>query len=303
MKFNKRKKEKKITIPFSFLPVPVLLRLSQFFIGIGNAFAKSLPQLQLNITRADFKVDAKRYVAMCITTSTFFFIFLSAMLSIVFYPKGQIIPAIAGSFMFNIFIFLMQINYPKIVASKRTRKLDSELLPALRALLLQINSGVPLFEAINSVSQQEFGEVSKEFRKVIKGISAGVPQIEALEMLAVQNPSPYFNRSIWQVINGMKEGAPIKEVMGHMIANLTKEQVIQIERYGSQLNPFAMFYMMGAVIIPALSIVFLIVIASFISIDTTVIKIIFWSLLVFVVFFQLMFSGIIKSKRPSLLGE
>ena len=64
-----------------------------------------------------------------------------------------------------------------------------------------------------------------------------------------------------------------------------------------------MFYMMGAVILPALGITFLIVLSSFIELETLLIKLLFWGLLGAVVFFQIIFSGVIKSKRPSLLGE
>jgi hypothetical protein len=101
----------------------------------------------------------------------------------------------------------------------------------------------------------------------------------------------------------MKEGASINDILKNVIKNLTKEQIIQIEKYGSELNPLAMFYMMGAVIMPTLGITFLIIIISFIQIEESLVKLLFYSLLGFVVFFQTMFSGIVKTKRPTLLGD
>ena len=61
--------------------------------------------------------------------------------------------------------------------------------------------------------------------------------------------------------------------------------------------------MMGAVIMPTLGITFLIIIISFIQIEESLVKLLFYSLLGFVVFFQTMFSGIVKTKRPTLLGD
>ncbi|MBT4539743.1 type II secretion system F family protein, partial [Candidatus Woesearchaeota archaeon] len=200
-------------------------------------------------------------------------------------------------------IFFMQLNYPKIASSRRIRKLDSDLLASLQAIMIQLNSGISLFESLVILSNQEFGEISIEFKKVVKKINAGVPQIKALEDAALQNPSPYFRRALWQIINGMKEGATINKVIATTISNLNKEQIIQIEKYGGQLNPLAMFYMMGAVIVPTLSITFFVVLASFIGLSDVIIKASFLGLLCFVIFFQFMFSGIIKTKRPSLLGE
>jgi hypothetical protein len=81
-----------------------------------------------------------------------------------------------------------------------------------------------------------------------------------------------------------------------MVDNLTNEQKVQIRKYGSQLNPMAMMYMMVAVIIPSLGITFIIIMSSFSGFEVT--KTIFWSILGFIAFFQFMFIGFIKNRRP-----
>jgi len=145
--------------------------------------------------------------------------------------------------------------------------------------------------------------MSTEFSTVVKEINAGKPQVEALEEIAVENPSLFFRRSIWQLVNGMKAGSDMSGVIKEIINSLSEEQVLQIQRYGGQLNPLAMFYMLVAVIAPTLGMTFLIIISSFIALGETITKIVFWGLFGFVCFFQIMFLGIIKSRRPNLLGE
>ncbi|MBI4153022.1 type II secretion system F family protein [Candidatus Woesearchaeota archaeon] len=294
---------KMVAIPFSVIPPRMLAKLSIYVMGWANALSKFFPYLQLEIDRTDLKVEAKRYLAMCIVASLFLFVILSVVLTLFLVKIEMYFLGVVVAFLFSLMAIFMQLNYPKVLAHRRIRKLDADLLAALRAIMIQLNSGVPLFESLVITSKQEFGEVSKELEKAVKQINAGVSQLNALETLALKNPSPYFRRSIWQIMNGMKEGANINEVMGNVIANLTKEQIIQIEKYGSQLSPIAMFYMMGAVIIPALGITFLIVLSSFIKMDDVLVKILFFGLLAFIVFFQIMSSGIIKTKRPSLLGD
>ena len=100
----------------------------------------------------------------------------------------------------------------------------------------------------------------------------------------------------------MKSGATLDNVIEEIISLLSEEQILQIQKYGSQLNPLAMFYMLVAVIAPSLGMTFLIILSSFINLPEIMTKIIFWSVFVSVMFFQLMFMGIIKSKRPNLLG-
>ena len=62
-----------------------------------------------------------------------------------------------------------------------------------------------------------------------------------------------------------------------------------------------MFYMLSSVILPALAITFLTVISSLINLGQQVTIFMFVGLFVLVVFIQIMFLGVIKSIRPSLL--
>ena len=101
----------------------------------------------------------------------------------------------------------------------------------------------------------------------------------------------------------MKSGADMSNVINEIIDLLSQEQILQIQRYGSQLNPLAMFYMLMVVIAPSLGTTFLIILSSFISLPGATAKMIFWGLYITIIFFQLMFMGVIKSRRPNLLGE
>ena len=152
--------------------------------------------------------------------------------------------------------------YPKLIANKRIKKLEVNLLPALQSMLIQLNSGVPLFDILVGISKGDYGEISKEFSTVVKEINTGKPQVDALEDIAVENPSLFFRRAIWQIVNGMKAGSDMSNVIKEIINSLSEEQVLQIQRYGGQLNPLAMFYMLVAVIMPTLGMTFLIVISA-----------------------------------------
>ena len=139
--------------------------------------------------------------------------------------------------------------------------------------------------------------------KAVKEINTGKSQIEVLDELAAKNPSLFFRRAIWQIVNGMKAGSNMTSVMKSLLEALSEEQVLQIQKYGSQLSPLAMFYMLVSVIVPALGITFIIVLSSFISTSPTLTKMIFYGLYGFIVFSQIMFLGLLKSRRPNLLGD
>ena len=290
-------------IPFSFLPRKVLTKLSRPCTGLGATITKSFPSLQLELERANFTDTAREYLTLCVTATFFFFVVLGLILGLVISKVANPLFGVLFAFFLSPLVFFAQLNYPKIIGYRRVRKLDADLLAALSAMMIQLQSGISLFESLVIVSRQEFGEISSEFRTVVAKINAGESQIEALEDMALRNPSPYFQKVLWQIINGMKEGASITDVMDNVFKNLTKEQIVQIEKYGAELSPLVTFYMVGAIIFPALGITFLLVMTSFISVKPLVLKILFWGLLTFIVFFQIMVAGMIKTARPSLLGE
>jgi len=188
------------------------------------------------------------------------------------------------------------------LARKRVKSIERNLLPALQNVLIQFNSGVPFFDILVNISKENYGEISEEFTRAVKEINAGNPPIEVLEEVAAINPSLFFRRAIWQLVNGLKAGSEMSSVLTEIISSLSEQQVLQIQKYGSQLNPLAMFYMLVVVIIPALGITFLIIISSFISLSEAATKFAFWGLYGFVFFFQIMFLGMIKTKRPNLLN-
>ena len=117
--------------------------------------------------------------------------------------------------------------------------------------------------------------------------------------MALKNPSPYFRRAIWQISNGIKAGSDISPLLKAVIDGIFAEQRIAIRRYGSQLNPLTLVYMMVAVVLPSLGLTFLLVLSSFSGLVIS--ETIFWMILVFLAVFQFMFMGIIKSRRPNII--
>jgi pilus assembly protein TadC len=164
--------------------------------------------------------------------------------------------------------------------------------------LIQVKSGVPLFDALVSISNGNYGLISKEFKICTKKISTGLDQTIALEELALRNPSLHFRRIVWQITSAIKTGANLGETLDSIVYNLSQEQKVMIRKYGSQLNPLAMMYMMLAVIIPSLGITFLIIFSAFSGVAVT--EMVFYGILFALAFFQFTFIGIVKSRRPAI---
>ncbi|MBU0762934.1 MAG: hypothetical protein KKD39_07895, partial [Candidatus Altiarchaeota archaeon] len=100
----------------------------------------------------------------------------------------------------------------------------------------------------------------------------------------------------------MNSGSDVGNNLQDLLKSLAKEQLVEISRYKSILNPLAMMYMMVAVIAPSLGITMLIILSFFPGMETLSDEKVFWGLLGLTVVMQFIFLGIIKAKRPNLIG-
>ena len=287
-----------MNIPYSFLPPALLKAVSKYLLFLTKPLEVSFPYLGITLRQARFKIGTADYLARCLFSNSFIFLFFLILFNLMF----SFMVSFFVAFTLFIFILLQQIGYPKIIILKRIRNLDKNLLPAMQNALVQLKSGVPLFNILVQISRGGYGEVSNEFLKVVKDINAGRPQIEALDSVAFDNPSPYFRRVMWQLSNRIKTGADLAETVKEITIHLSGEEIIEVERYGAQLSPLSMFYMIMAVILPSLGLTLMIVMASFMNLSELGIKAMFWGLYGLTFFIQIMFLGMIKSKRPNLMS-
>jgi flagellar protein FlaJ len=286
-------------IPLSLLPPGILLSLSKHFEGVGEFASSLLPNLRLELMQADVEMPQRRYAAVAMVSATFNFLFISILIIAAgFATKRQIVAlGIFAGILVGIASFVTIMFYPAVVARRRTRNLEANLIPALRQLLINIKSGVPLFEAMMSVSTG-YGPVSIEFAKMVEQMNAGVAQTDVLSEASKRNPSFRFRRVIWQISNALKVGSDVGSAIEDMINELTKDRISDIQRYGQELNPWVMIYMVMAIVLPSLGITMMIIIMSFMNVLIPIT--IFPAVFLFLLGFQLFFISFVKSRRPQV---
>jgi len=290
-------------IPFVPFTMRTAIKESKVFERIGSVIAKSKPSLKLDLFQAEIDLTPKVYASIVALTTIFYFSVMTPIIFLVGLLVGGVpdffLPLAVGG-IFSIFVFSYLMRYPKFVALRRIKKLERDLLDSLQHILIEIKSGVPLFNAMLGVTDG-YGEVSDEFKIVVKEINAGIAEIKALERASLRNPSLHFRRSIWQITNAMKAGSNVASALEAIVDTLTQEQVIAIRRYGQELSPFTLMYMLVAVIMPTLGITFLIILSSFAGLKIP--DFLFPLILLVLTVFQYFYMGIIKTKRPALVSR
>ncbi|MCK5612414.1 type II secretion system F family protein [Candidatus Pacearchaeota archaeon] len=288
-------------IPFAFSNIEILKKRSERFMRNTK---RSHGKLENYLANSGKDIDKIQYLAICRRSFLLNFIFFSTLFTTFMFFIGGTYFYLQGLFfavLITAFIYFNQINYPRIFSYNKAKAIEKNLIPALQDMLIQLNSGVPIYRILLNISQSKYGEVSEEFKKIANEINAGTSQIDAIEKSGKTNISEYFKRVLWQISNGMRAGSDMSIVIKESMKNLEDEQAIQIQNYGGSLNPLIMFYMLIAVIIPSLGITFLVIIFSMIGASQNIIYLVFGFIFGFVTLTQIMFLGVIKSRRPSLL--
>jgi pilus assembly protein TadC len=289
-------------VPLVPFPPDKILRFSRFFIGWGEIMSRFFPSMDWDLQQSGMELDPREWVSVALFSAGFYFVVLfSVMMFITSAARILITQAIGVSFLVSIAIggasFFYISMHPKLQAKKKIKNLDENLPHALHHLLIQVRSGEPLFNCLVSIAKAGYGELSLELERAVDEINTGKSEIEALEAIARENPSLYFRRVMWQLVNALKSGADVGNTIKEIVENLAVEQTMAIKKYGSQLNPIAMLYMVFCIIMPTLGITFLLVLGSFVGLSIQM-EYILMAVLAFLLFFQFMLIGMIKSRRP-----
>ncbi len=292
----------KFHIPFTFATLDRLKKKPMLIKSFQQR--KKSSKLDYYLENSDAGVTREQYLNICAHSFIMGFVIILAVTSSITLLTKVPSP-IALSLVLTLctcsFISFAQLSYPKVHFNRKQKQLERNLMPALEDILVQLSSGVPLFNILVNISIADYGEISTEFKKAVKKINAGAPQIEVLEELGEKNSSPYFRRALWQISNGMKSGSDISTVIKGSLKLLNEEQIVQIQTYGNKLNPLVMFYMLVTIILPALAITFLTIISSMVGLGKNVTMIMYGGLFMLTIFIQIMFLGAIRSARPTLI--
>lgn len=196
-----------------------------------------------------------------------------------------------------VILFSYFIKLPDTKLLRKQKEIDSEIIFAGRFLIIELESGVPLYDAFKNVAKN-YKTIGKYFNEIVTRIDLGTEIEDALNEAIEFTPSANFRKILWQIINSQKTGADISSSLKSVVEQITKEQLIMIKEYSRKLNPLAMFYMIIAVILPSIGITMFIVFSSFMDLTLKLPALLTISF--FLGLIQFMFLGIIKSSRPSV---
>ncbi|MFH2019852.1 MAG: type II secretion system F family protein [archaeon] len=196
-------------------------------------------------------------------------------------------------------IFLVMFFYffqiPLIRISKINREVNKEIIFASRFLIVELESGVTLYDALKNTAKS-YPHTGAYFNEIIGKINIGTSMESAISEAIDICASESLIKLFWQVSNSLKTGSNVSHPLRTVTDTLIKEQQIEVNEYAKKLNPLAMFYMMIAIIMPSLGVTMFTIISIFIGLKVDLP--ILLSIAFINAFVQFMFVSMINSIRP-----
>ena len=260
-------------------------RISSFFPNLKKeiriAHAKTTPQ---DFIYKNLKFSLPFSLGLAIL---FFFIANKAGLPLILIPIAFII--------FFILVFYFGFLKLKAKIAKRRKEIDREVLFAGQYLLIKLYAGRPLLNALVDTTKS-YGVAAKYIKEIVDDINTGSSLEIALENAMTYSPSEKFGKILFHVNNALKLGIDVTTPLSAVLEEITKEQELEIMRYGKKLNTIVIFYMLGAVVIPSIGMTLFIVLASFINFNVSMSH--FLIVMLFIIVIQFLFISVFKSIRP-----
>ena len=184
----------------------IVLKIVRFF-----------PSLDVKLKQSGMRESPKEFVKKTIFTSfymtTGLSLFLLAIFSKIRFLFGILI--LLFPFIFVI-MFLYFIKLPDVKIIKKRKSIDRELVYAGRFLVVELSSGVLLYEAMANVVKS-YKEIGKVFAEITNNIDLGTPIEDALNDAIEYTPSYDFRRMMWQIINALRTGSDVSESLKSVI--------------------------------------------------------------------------------------
>ncbi len=292
-----------MAIALMLIPMPLAEQLAVRFRGIATRLSSFYPGLQYDLTNAHIPQSPEVYAfaaglsALVWALMGLFFAVLFVVVRKVTGPLMILAPFL-GMFIMWLLFYVLLLYYPRMLARSVASKIDRGLLFATRDMLIQISSGIPLFQVLSNVADGDYGQVSSEMKKTVNEVRAGTPLSTALEDMALRSQSKYLKKTIWQLITAMRSGSDLTNALKGIIKLLVDAQLRSVKAYNAELNFIVLIYLLVAAVLPTVGTTVLVIFSVFGVLGVT--PEIYTALVVGGMVIQCVIIGYVSMRRPKL---
>ena len=289
-------------VPILLIPYALCQKLGARFRGLSNRILIIYPGLHYDMRNAAIDLPAEAYAAGAIFSSLIWGLLAAVFLLVIAKsalpgPLIVLLPLL-GFILVSLVFLLLHLKYPGILAKSVASEIDRGLLFACRDMLIQVSSGIPLFNVMSNIAEGDYGPVSIEFKRTVAEARSGTALTTALENMAIRNQSKYLNKMCWQMITAMRSGSNLTNALKGVIKLLVDYQLRLNKAYTAELNFVVLIYLLVAAVMPTVGTTVLVIFSVFGVLGVT--PELFMGIVGMGMFMQLLIIGYIYVRRPRM---
>jgi len=293
-------------IPLMFFSLAQAQSMGARFQAIGVRLISFYPNVRYDLKNLGIEFPAEHYCSAAFLSgaiwatiiAVFLGVFLTATPSIPL-PLKIALPLLAG-FLALLAATVFFLIYPRMMGKTIGATIDRELIFAMRDMLIQISSGIPLFTVIENLGSANYGYVSMEFKRVATNVKGGNALLSEIELMAIRTQSEYLKKISWQLVTAIRSGANLTNTLKSIVKILVDYQFAISKSFNAELNFIILIFMLISAVLPTIGTTVLVIFSVFgmFGISSEV-------LLAVVVVSFLMQAGIVAyvyTKRPNFFS-
>lgn len=256
-------------IPLMFLPISAAQRYGARFKGLGIRLHGFYPSLRYDLCNIGVTVPVEYYCVIAFFSAILWAFVLSAFIAFLLslaaslpLPVKVFVPFLGFIVVLTLFTALF-FAYQGMIAKKIGSEIDRELIFAMRDMLIQISSGIPLFTVIENIGIANYEHVSAEFRTVVTNVKSGSPLIDELENMAIRTQSEYLKKTSWQLVTAIRAGANLSSTLKSIVKLLVDYQFSLSKSFNAELNFIILIYLMISAVLPTIGTAVLVIFSVF----------------------------------------
>ncbi|MCP3685076.1 MAG: type II secretion system F family protein [bacterium] len=165
------------------------------------------------------------YVYPLMHGKSLFEVFLYTVTSWIFLPL-----------LLSLALALIMYIYLDLSIFNRTKKMEAVLSEFLRFVAENLKGGMSFEKALWSSIRPEFGVLSSEVKLAAKKVMTGQDVEEALTEFTSKYDSPIMKRSFDLIVEGMKGGGQISEIIARVVENIEDTKELKAEMSATNLS-------------------------------------------------------------------
>ncbi len=243
-------------------------------------------------------VNITSFVMQCVIFAILSGLAASVISFLVLLKIGMPLLVIVVFMLFSSLAFFVCLKIPSMNKAMVRQEIEGNIFILGGMLLTLLESGNSIVSSFEAISESK-AKGSRYFGQIAAEIYLGKNLEPAIEDAIRYSPSESFRRVLEPLKKSVLTGSDVQAPLIDTMRELSHQRIVEIENYQKSLGPFSMVYMIFGTILPAIGIIFFVLIMSVIGIKLEFFPFLFIILLL-LMFMHFVFIRAVQGLRPQV---